>query len=142
MCADSVDARIVSILQEDASLAYKDIALRLGMNESTVRKRILALREKQIIRKFSVEVDPTKLGYETRSLIGLDVEPSRILEIGRKLKQISEVRSVSTTLGEHEFLVEVWAEDQESLLKIIHNKLSTIGGVTKVSPSILVEKLK
>ncbi len=142
MSVDGVDAKIVSVLQEDASLAYKDIALRLGMNESTVRKRILALREKQIIRKFSVEVDPTKLGYETRSLIGLDVEPSRILEIGRKLKQIPEARSVSTTLGEHAFLVEVWAEDQESLLKIIHNKLSNIGGVTKVSPSILVEKLK
>ncbi len=142
MSVDGVDARIVSLLQEDASLAYKEIASRLGMNESTVRKRILALREKQIIKKFSVEVDATRLGYEARSLIGLDVEPSKILEVGRRLKQTPEVRSVSTTLGEHTFLVEVWAEDQESLLRIIHSKLSTIEGVTKVSPSILVEKLK
>lgn len=142
MSVDAIDAKIVSLLQGDSSLAYKDIASRLRMNESTVRKRIISLREKQVIKKFSVEVDPTKLGFEARSLIGLDVEPSKILEVGRRLKQVPEIRSVSTTLGEHEFLVEVWAEDQESLLKIIHNKLSTIEGVSKVSPSILVEKLK
>ena len=142
MPLDGVDSKIIAVLQGDASLAYKDVAQKLNMNESTVRKRILALREKRVIKKFSVEIDPTELGYETRSIIGLDVEPSRILEVGELLKRVPEVRSVSTTFGEHDFQVEVWAEDQKTLLEIIHRKLSTIDGVTKISPSILVEKLK
>lgn len=141
MALDGADSRIIALLQEDASLQYKDLAKKLGMNESTVRKRILALRDRQVIR-FTVEVDHLKLGINARSLIGLDVEPSKILEIGRSLNQIPEVRSVSTTLGEHAFLVEVWAEDSDSLSEIIRRKLAPIEGVTKISPSILVEKLK
>ena len=142
MSVDRIDTKIIALLQVDASIAYKDLALRLNMNESTVRKRILALKEKQIIRRFSVEVDPTKLGYNTQSLVGVDVEPSRILEVGQLLRKMPEIRSVSTTLGEHAFLVEVWAEDHETLADIIRNKLAAIEGVTKISPSILVEKLK
>jgi len=141
MAPDGTDVRIIDLLQKDSSLQYKDVAEKLGMNESTVRKRILALREKRII-KFTVEVDHLKLGFNARSFIGLDVEPSRILEVGRSLNQIPEARSVSTTLGEHAFLVEVWAEDSDSLAEIIKRKLAPIEGVIHISPSILVEKLK
>ena len=141
MPLNGINAKIIALLERDASLPYRDVARKLGMNESTVRKRILSLREKQVI-KFSVEVDHLQLGYNARSFIGLDVEPSKILEVGRKLSQIPEVRSVSTTLGEHAFLVEVWAEDSDSLSEIIDKRLAPIEGVTKISPSILVEKLK
>lgn len=141
MPVDGIDAKIIALLQRDASLSYKDLAQKLGMNESTVRKRILALQEKRVI-KFSVDVDHLKLGFNARSYVGVDVEPSRILQVGRRLTQIPEVRSVSTTLGEHAFLVEVWAEDSDSLSEIINKKLAPVEGVTKISPSILVEKLK
>ncbi len=141
MQADTTDLQIIAVLQEDSSCQYKDLAKKLRMNESTVRKRILALREKHVIR-FSLEVDHLKLGFNARSYIGLDVEPSRILEVGRNLIRIPEAKSVSTTLGEHAFLVEVWAEDSDSLSEIITKRLATIDGVTKISPSILVEKLK
>ena len=141
MPVDGIDGKIIALLQRDASLAYKALAQKLGMNESTVRKRILALQEKRVI-KFSVDVDHLKLGFNARSYVGLDVEPSRILQVGRRLTQIPEVRSVSTTLGEHAFLVEVWAEDSDSLSEIINKKLAPVEGVTKISPSILVEKLK
>ncbi len=112
------------------------------MNESTIRKRILALREKHVIKKFSVEVDSTLLGYRTRSILGVDVEPSKFLQVGGQLSRTTEVRSVSITLGEHAFIIEVWAEDQDSLSKIVSNKSSKIDGVTRISPLIVVEKLK
>ncbi len=141
MPPDGTDAKIIALLQKDSSLQYKDLAKKLGMNESTLRKRILALRKRQVIR-FSIEVDHLKLGFNARSYIGLDVEPSRILDVGRRLIQIPDARSVSTMLGEHAFLIEVWAEDSDSLSDIINKKLAPIEGVTRISPSILVERLK
>lgn len=144
MPLDETASRIIRLLEKDSGLIspfYKDLAKKLGMNESTVRKRIIALREKGVIR-FSIEVDHLKLGINARSYIGLDVEPSKILEVGQRLCHIQDTRFVSTTLGEHAFLVEVWAEDSDSLSEIINKKLASIEGVTKISPSILVERLK
>lgn len=100
------------------------------------------LRERHVVTKFSVEADSALLGYRTRSILGVDVEPSKLLHVSGQLIRTPEVRSVSTTLGEHALMVEVLAEDQDALSRILASKLAKIDGVTKISPSIIVQKLK
>ncbi len=59
------DAKIIGLLMQNADLTYKEMASRLKLNESTVRKRVLALQKSGIIKKYLVEVDTDKLGYKT-----------------------------------------------------------------------------
>jgi DNA-binding Lrp family transcriptional regulator len=87
MFLDVVDNKIISLLQQDASLGYEDVARKLGMNESTIRKRILLLRERHVITKFSVEVDSALLGFRARSILGVDVEPSKLLHVSGQLSR-------------------------------------------------------
>ncbi|MGC8961869.1 MAG: Lrp/AsnC family transcriptional regulator, partial [Candidatus Bathyarchaeia archaeon] len=51
---DAADMKIIELLQEDSSQTYAELAKKLGMKESTVRKRILALRDKGVIKRFTV----------------------------------------------------------------------------------------
>ena len=111
------------------------------MNESTVRKRIGSLKRRRIIRRFTVDVDAEKLGIKTRAFLGVDVEPSKILDVGRQLAEMTECRFVFNVAGHHDFWAIVWARDREALLGIIQ-RISAIEGVTSVNPSILAERLK
>src|SRR5882672_8999158 len=97
------------------------MANRLKLNESTVRKRVLALQKSGIIRKYLVEVDTDKLGYKTNVMLGLDVDPSKIMEIGKKLAAIPESRMVYNTSGGNDFVVVVWTKDREALGKVVDN---------------------
>ncbi len=140
MPIDETDRKIIAILDRDASLTYKEIAHRLQMNESTVRKRILTLKKKKVIR-FIIRIDTSQVGYKAEAEIGLDVEPSKNLEVGKVLPDIPGVRMVFSTSGDHDFIVVIWAADRDSLSKTM-DQLSAIDGVTKVNPSLIVERLK
>ena len=135
------DTRIVSLLMQNADLTYKEMAEKLKLNESTVRKRVLALQKSGIIKKYLVEVDTERLGYKTNVMLGVDVDPSKMMEIGRKLVAIPETRMVYNTSGGNDFVVVVWTKDREGLAKVVDHILG-FEGVHKITPSFLVERLK
>ncbi|MEM2338294.1 MAG: AsnC family transcriptional regulator, partial [Candidatus Bathyarchaeia archaeon] len=55
---DEVDQKILKLLQEDARLPFLEIAQKLRLSESTIRKRVQALKEKGVIKRFTVEINP------------------------------------------------------------------------------------
>lgn len=139
---DEIDLAILKYLQEDASMPFTEIARRLKLSESTVRKRVERMRREGIIKKFTAIVDPSKLGLNAVAIIGIDVDPSRLLDVAQKLCEIPEIRYVATSTGDHMIIVEAWVRDTKELAKVISEKIGTIDGIKKICPSIVLEKLK
>ena len=139
---DRVDLEILKMLQEDGRIPVTDIAQKLKLSESTIRKRVQALQRKGVIRRFTVEIDPTKIGLRTIAIVGFDVEPTKLLEVAQKLCEIKEIRSVATSTGDHMIMTEIWTRDGRELTRLISNKIGKIDGVKKICPAIILEKLK
>jgi len=138
---EETDDRIIALLQENAELSYRELGARLQLNESTVRKRILALRKRGVIRRFIVDVDAVKLGYKSNVMLGVDADPSKLMEVGSKLAAIPEARFVFSTSGENDFQVIVWARSRETIARIV-DQVSSIQGVVRVMPNFVLERLK
>lgn len=139
---DKVDLAILKFLQEDASIPFTEIARRLKISESTVRKRVEKLKQEGIIKRFTVVVEPSKIGLNTVAIVGVDVDPPKLLEVAQKLCEITEARYVATSTGDHMIMTEIWTRDGRELTKIISEKIGTIEGVKKICPAIVLEKLK
>ena len=139
---DRVDLEILKMLQEDGRIPFTDIAQKLKLSESTIRKRVQALQRKGVIRRFTVEIDPTKIGLRTIAIVGFDVEPTKLLEVAQKLCEIKEIRSVATSTGDHMIMTEIWTRDGRELTRLFSNKIGKIDGVKKICPAIILEKLK
>ncbi|MEM2104597.1 MAG: Lrp/AsnC family transcriptional regulator [Candidatus Bathyarchaeia archaeon] len=139
---DKLDHEILKLLQEDGRLTFVEIAKKLKLSESTIRKRVQALREKGIIKRFTVEIEPAKIGLNTVAIVGIDVDPSKLLEAAQKLCEFKEIRSVATSTGDHMIMTEIWAKDGRELTRLISEKIEPIEGVKKICPAIILEKLK
>ena len=61
---DDVDRKILSLLQQDASLSLDQIAERVGASKTPVWNRIRKLREAGVIRRQVAILDPGALGLE------------------------------------------------------------------------------
>src|SRR5690606_28929061 len=59
---DKMDARILNILQRDASLGVKEIAAEIGLSVSPTFERIKRLRKDGYIERYVVLVNREKLG--------------------------------------------------------------------------------
>jgi len=139
---DQLDLRILELLQADGSLSFTEIARKLRLNESTIRKRVMTLRRDGVIQKFTAVVEPSKIGLNTVAIVGVDVDPSKLLEAAQKLCEIREAKYVATSTGDHMIMIEIWTRDGKELSRIISEKIGIIEGVKKICPSIILEKLK
>jgi len=133
--------QIIDILRENSRTPYLKIAEMLGVSETAIRKRIKKLEEEGVIQKYTVEIDPKKLGFDVNALIGIDTKPENYLSTIEKLKNIEKIRSLYSSSGDHMILIECWFQNSKELTKFCR-ELQTINGVTKICPAIILEKIK
>jgi Lrp/AsnC family transcriptional regulator for asnA, asnC and gidA len=139
---DDLDLKILKLLQEDGRASFTAIAEKLRLSESTIRKRVQVLQKRDIIKQFTIEIDPYKIGIRTVAIVGVDVDPTKLLEAAQTLCEIEEIRSVATSTGDHMIMTEIWTKDGRELTKLISEKIGKIDGVKRICPAIILEKLK
>lgn len=89
-----------------------------------------------------MKLNPKELGYDTVTLLGLDVEPEELLDAAEKIKDMKEVKSVATCTGDHMIMTEIWARDNSHLGEILSEKVGEIEGVKNLCPAIVMEEIK
>ncbi len=140
--ADELDEKIIKMLKENSRKPFTEIAETLGISEATVRKRVRKMERNEIIKGYSLEIDPSALGYDTVVLLGLDVEPESLVEAAKEISEIEEAKRVTTCTGDHMIMTEIWAKDNSHLSKIMSEKIGKIEGVKNLCPAIVMEELK
>lgn len=138
---DEKDWKIIETLRSNARTPFTKIAEELGVTEATIRKRVKALEDRRIISRYTISVDPAKLGYSVVALIGIDTAPEKYLDVIKELRALDEVRSLSASSGDHMIMIEFWARSHEELIQFT-DRITAVKGVTKVCPAVLLEKLK
>jgi Lrp/AsnC family transcriptional regulator for asnA, asnC and gidA len=124
---DSLDMKILRLLQQNARIPYLEIARVVGVNEATVRKRVERLVKKGIIQRFTVILDYHKLGRTIKAFIGLKVQPAKLREIVDKLTNHPEVHVLYRTSGDTDIMLEVIFEHMEDLSKFLEEELKLEG---------------
>jgi len=100
-----LDDLLLGLLREDARASNTKLALRLGLSESAVRRRIGNLKSTGRIRRFTVEVDDNDL---TSAITWVSVDPSTpTRQVSEKIRNIKGVESVYETAGQFDIAVVV-----------------------------------
>jgi Lrp/AsnC family transcriptional regulator for asnA, asnC and gidA len=95
---DEIDARIVTILQEDGRSPNTEIARRLGLAEGTVRKRVARLLRDKVMQ-VGAWADPLKIGYQVHVILEIETD-LRLLDVAaRRVAGMREVSSRSDWRG-------------------------------------------
>ncbi|MHA1145046.1 MAG: Lrp/AsnC family transcriptional regulator [Candidatus Helarchaeota archaeon] len=139
---DEKDLNILEILKQNARTPFTEIAKHLKLSESTIRKRVYALEEKGIIKKYTIEIDPKLINFEVVAEIKLDVEAERVHEILDKLEPHPDIRNLKIVTGDHLIRFEFWAKNSAYLSSFISNWLGKIEGIKKIVPEIVLQQLK
>jgi Lrp/AsnC family transcriptional regulator for asnA, asnC and gidA len=138
---DEKDKKIIEILEKNARTPYTKIAKELGLSEGAIRKRVDNLEKNGIIKKYVAVVDPKKIGYNSIALLGVDVEPTKLLEVANEISKINEAKNVSISTGDHMIMAEIWARDGRRLSELL-TRIGKIDGIKRLCPAIILEKVK
>jgi Lrp/AsnC family transcriptional regulator, regulator for asnA, asnC and gidA len=139
---DKLDFDILHVLRDNARTPFLEIAKKLTIPESTIRHRVKSLEDKGVIKKYGVQIDPSKLGFSAVAYVGIDVQPEKFLHVAKSLTEFENVRMVATTSGDHMIMTEIWGEKASELRSFISERIERISGVTRTCPAIITERLK
>ena len=99
MRLDSIDMRILKILESDSRLSYREIAKKIGVAVGTVASRIKEMEEEGIIKGYTVMLDYEKLGYEITAVTTIMVSRGKLLEVDKIISKIPNVCCVYDVTG-------------------------------------------
>ncbi|OYT51668.1 MAG: transcriptional regulator [Desulfurococcales archaeon ex4484_204] len=138
---DEKDKKILRLLKDNSRAPYSEISRVVGISDVAVIKRIRKLEQLGVIKKYTVVVDFRKLGYNSVSVTGIDIEPEHIFNVISFLNGKDYVKYLALTSGDHSLIAVIWATDSEELARI-HNEIAKLPGVKKVCPAIVLDIIK
>ena len=107
---DKLDYKILNILQEDNTIAIKDLAERIGLSFTPTYERVKSLKNNGIIKKYVAIVDREKVGYELVAYCNVTVK-NKSVEILRdfeeKLNKCPEIVEVVSVSGVYDYMIKI-----------------------------------
>ena len=111
---DDTDRVLIAELLSDSKRSIRSIARKLGISTSTAHDRIRRLEKRGIIRRFTLELDPAKLGLTITVLVLIRVKGPYIVEVERKLAGNPNIIALYDITGEYDVaLIAKFASMQE-----------------------------
>ena len=147
MQLDEKDLKILEILKRDAELTSSQISKKTGIPITTIHNRIKRLKQKGIIKNYTINIDYEKLGKLLSAYILITINQSILgkkisqSQIGKKLKYFEEVESVDIVAGGTDMIIKVRVETMQSLNKFITEKLRNIEGIDKTQTLMVLEEI-
>ncbi len=137
---DKVDSRIIHLLKQNGRMRNTEMAKRLDISETAIRKRLQRLLENEIIQIVAI-VNHRKIGYDIEGNIKIKIDTKKTEQIAQKLEAIDTLWYIALLTGGADFDVEFSVKSQgdlKDLLAVINN----IDGVLKAEPSLRLQLVK
>ena len=127
---DKLDLQIIAELKKDGRVANAQIAKRVKVSEGTVRRRVKRLTSEGAIEIVAVP-DPTKMGYTSEVLIGMQVEPNKLDEVVARMASLKYTRVVTMTTGTYDVFAWVILPNSLPLGDFIRDHVGKTPGVQR-----------
>ena len=138
---DELDRRLVTELAKDARQSSAELSRKLGVSETTVRRRIEHLEEHGVIA-FTAILNPAKLGYTIVAIIALEVDLGSIDKVSESLALCPNVRYVSLCTGNHDLFIGTWFHSSAELTQFVKDYLAKVPGIRKSETFVILDVRK
>ena len=138
--------RLLSLLQNNARLTNKQLAVMLGREEEDVAKAIAAYEKSGVIRGYQAVIDLDKTDSPTVfARIEIKVTPKKDFgfeEIARTIMELEEVQSVSLMSGGYDLALTVSGKTFRDIAIFVAHRLSPIDSVNSTATHFILKKYK
>jgi Lrp/AsnC family leucine-responsive transcriptional regulator len=125
---DELDLRLLDALQRNARSTFTDLGEVIGLKAPAVHDRVKRLEQRGYIRRYSAQLDATRLGLNLVAFISCYTSPDCVYdEFTRGLSEMPEICEVHSVAGEETFLCKVVTRSTQHLDELLARLKATPG---------------
>jgi Lrp/AsnC family leucine-responsive transcriptional regulator len=142
---DKLDLAILRVLLDDSRKTLQEIGAIVGLSPTTCWSRIKKLEGAGVIRRYTVDVDKTLLGYRDSVIVQLTLEShtdETLYKFGRDLATIPEVLEAYLVSGDYDYYIRIAVRDTRDYERLLREKLYKLPGIRHSKSSFVLRELK
>lgn len=142
---DDIDIRILRTLQEQARISNVELAEQVGLSPAPCLRRVRALEEAGVIRRYVTLVDPGAVALNVTVFvqITLDLQVEGRLEIfERAILRRPEVLECYLMTGDADYLLRVVVPDVSAYERFLRDTLTRIESAAGIKSSFALKQVK
>ncbi|MBN9584818.1 MAG: transcriptional regulator [Afipia sp. 62-7] len=141
---DAIDRKILTVLQDDASLSVAEIGDRVGLSSTPCWKRIQRMEAEGIILRRVALVDQNKIGLGITVFVSVesgDHSDAWLKKFADAVSAMPEVMEFYRMAGDVDYMLRVVVADMQSY-DIFYKKLISAVALKNVTSRFAMEKIK
>lgn len=138
MPIDSIDRRILTVLQKSGRISNADLSERINLSPSACHRRVQRLEKEGYIRDYVAMLDPRRIGLPTTAFVEITLsgQADELLDaFEREVARVPEVLECHLMAGKSDYLLKVVARDTDDFARIHRQKLARLPGVLGMQSS-------
>jgi DNA-binding Lrp family transcriptional regulator len=139
---DAIDAKILSLLQDDGRASMTELAAKVGLSLSACHRRFRELEASGVIRGFGVEIDLERLGlpFEAVVFVTIDtVDGTSIATFESAVAALPNVMQAHRLFGEPDYQLYVATESKAQFQQLYDEQLSQLPGVRRLNSTLVMK---
>lgn len=135
---DSIDQRILTVLQREGRISNADLAERINLSPSACHRRVQRLEADRYIKNYVALLDPKKVARQTTVFVEITLsgQTDDVLDAFEKaVARVPDVLECHLMAGSADYLLKVVAADTEHFAQIHRRSLATLPGVAQMQSS-------
>ena len=136
---DEVDRRLLSALQRDATQPYAALGAAAGLSAGAAHERVRKLRDRNVIRRTTVDVDPVAVGRTVLAYVLVEANTwMGTPPAGRAFAALTDVTEAHDVAGGAAILLKVRTASTEALQTVLRD-VYAIEGVTGTQTIVVLD---
>lgn len=142
---DSTDIKILEILQDNAMITAKELAVKLSLTTTPIYERIKKLQKTGIIKQYVALLDADLVGKSIIVFMNITIKDHHLdkrNEFVHRMEQLDAVAEFYHTSGSYDFLVKVRFADIKTFRDFLVNEVASIHNISDIESQIVLEQIK
>lgn len=142
---DKIDMAILRVLLHDSRKTLQEIGAEVGLAATSCWSRIKKLEASGVIKRYTVDVDAAKLGYQDSVIVQLTLEShsdETLYEFGRVLASIPEIQEAYLVSGDYDYYIRIAVRDTRDYERLLRERLYKIPGIRHSQSHFVLRVLK
>jgi len=145
MKIDTIDLRILKILQNNSDLTTKELAVKVNLSPTPVFERVKKLQKEGYIKKYVAILDAEKLDKCLIVFCNITLK-EHTREIGNKfvkdIMTLDEVTECYNISGDYDFLLKVLVKDMKHYQNFVLNHLGSVQNIGSAHSTFVMGEIK
>ncbi|MDO9318522.1 MAG: Lrp/AsnC family transcriptional regulator [Gammaproteobacteria bacterium] len=141
---DKTDLKILQQLQSNGRISNAELADTVGLSPSPCLRRVRALEEAGVLRRYVGLVDPRAVGLPISVFVNVSLrsqERASLEEFEQQILQYREVMECYLMTGGFDYMLRVVVPDLDSYQRFLADKLTRIKSVANIQSSMTLKQV-